>query len=147
MSASGPDPIAWTVARPWRRFRRELWGGTAWFGVVSVLVVWTGGELWVLGVLSLAAAYVLGPLVLPTRVVLDATGIRRASALGERLDRWERFAGYSIARRGQAAFLHRGAGAAGRVLGSVMLLLPDAESERTAVLARFAERWPAPTAP
>ncbi len=145
MSGSA-DHQAWAVPRPWRRFRRELAAGAGWFAAVGALGLWAGMEPWAFVLLAAAAAYVLGPFVLPMRVRLEGEGVRRGTPLGERFFPWSRFGGFTQGSRGRVAFLHRSGGGLGRLAGSVTLFLPEDEAQQAAALARLAEALPRGTA-
>ena len=120
-----PSGLQWEVTRPWARFLRELALASVWFVVVAFLLLWAGGEPWMLLVLVVAGAYVLGPLFIPVSARLEETGVVRASRFGTRTFPWSEFRGFTVGRAGRAAFLQRRGGWAGRLRGPVTLFLPE----------------------
>lgn len=141
MSAPSSD-LRWEVSRPWTAYRRELGLAALWFLVVAVLCIVLGGEFWMLAVLAVAAAYVLGPLFLPVAVRLTESGLERSSRFGVRTFLWSEFRGYTVGRGERAAYLHRRGGWAGRVRGAVTLFLPATAVEKERVLEHLGARLP-----
>lgn len=132
--------VRWEVAKPWSRFGRELGLAAVWFSVIAALLLWLGGEAWMLALLAVAAAYVLGPLFVPVSSRLDGEGVHRATRFGSRFFPWSEFRAFALGRGERAAFLHRGGGWAGRLRGSVTLFLPEDEAMRAAVVGELEGR-------
>lgn len=126
--------LHWEVARPWARFLRELVLAGVWFGLVAVLLLWAGGEPWMLLVLVVAGAYVLGPLFVSVTMRLEEAGVVRASRFGTRTFPWSDFRGFTVGRGGRTAFLQRRGGWAGRLRGPVTLFLPEDAAQRDEAL-------------
>jgi hypothetical protein len=108
-----------------------------WIGATTLLVAF--GPRGVAPVLAVAGIYLVGPLWIPVRYRVDASGVERRTAFGRRSWAWTELAGYRLDAARRTAWLSpRGRGTA-RFLPPVLLLWE--EDQARAGMAPELEAW------
>jgi hypothetical protein len=122
--AREPGPLEWRT-QPLKQLTGPVLVISALFVALILYAVLWAGDAVLAALVVLAMAYVLGPLLVPTRFRLDDTGVSRRSALTRRHFRWNEFAGYRVDPKSRAVFLRYAGRGVARFRSALALFTPD----------------------